>query len=52
MEPKITENYHVIFLSRHPSDNYLCDDNTKWRPLWYEYTMDKKKILFMGQENY
>ena len=37
MEQRTTGDYHVTFLSRHPSDNHLCDDNKRWRYLWYEY---------------
>ena len=33
MEPQTTRDYHVTFLSRHPSDNYLCDDTSRWWPL-------------------
>ena len=43
MKAQKTGGYHVTFLSCHPCDNYLCDDNARWWPLWYEYIMDKKK---------
>ena len=48
MKLETTGDYHVTFLSRHPSDNHLCDDNARWWPLWYEYILDEKNILVYG----
>ena len=48
MKARTTGHYHVIFLSRHPFDTILCDDNTRWWPLWYEYVMDEKIIPVYG----
>ena len=41
MNPQKTGGYHVTFLFRHTSDCHLCDDNSRWLPLWYEYVLDK-----------
>ena len=43
-----TGDYHVTFLSRHPSDNTLCDDAARWWPLWYEYVLDKINVPVYG----
>ena len=44
MNSRTTGNYHVTFVSRHTSDNHLCDDTSYWWPLWYEYVIDKNDI--------
>ena len=44
MNPRKTGDYHVTFLSRHTSGLHLCDDNSRWWPLWYEYVLDKDNI--------
>ena len=44
MNPRTTGDYHVIFLSHHPSDNHLCDNNTRWKPLWHGHIMNKNNI--------
>ena len=44
MEARTTDDYHVTFLSRHPSNNHLCDDNERWWPLRYAYVMVKKNM--------
>ena len=48
MKPETTDDYHVIFLSHHPSDNHLCDDNTRWWSSWYEYVVDENNIPVYG----
>ena len=48
MEPPTTGDYHVTFLSCHPSDNHLCDDISPWWPLWYEYVLDTNNIPVYG----
>ena len=30
MDSKSTGNYHVTFISRHPKNNDLCDDEARW----------------------
>ena len=47
MDSKRTGDYHVTFLSRHPNDNNLCDDNARWWPLWYKYKMIRMVYLSM-----
>ena len=44
MKLETTGDYHVTCLSRHPLDNYLCDDNARWWPLWYEYILVDNNI--------
>ena len=44
MNPRKTGDYYVTFLSRHTSDLHLCDDNSRWWPIWYEYVLDKDNI--------
>ena len=48
LDPETTADYHVPFLSRHPSDNNLCDDETRWWPLWYDYVLDKDDVPVYG----
>ena len=48
MEPQTTGDYHVTFLSSHSSDNHLCNDNSRWWLLWYEYILDKNNIPDYG----
>ena len=48
MNPRKTGDYHVTFLSRHTSDCHLCDENSRWWPLWYEYIFDKDNIPVYG----
>ena len=48
MESETTGDYHVTFLSRHPSDNTLRDDAACWWPLWYTYILDKNNVPFYG----
>ena len=48
MESPTTGNYHVTFLSRRPSDSHLCDDTSRWWPLWYEYVLDTNNIPVYG----
>ena len=38
------EDYHVTFLSRHPTDKRLCDDIAHWWPEWHEYHLDGSNI--------
>ena len=38
-------DYYVTSISRHPDDSHLCDDTTRWWPLWHEYKNDKKMSL-------
>ena len=35
-------------LSRHPSDDNLCDDTSRWQLLWYEYVLDTNSIPVYG----
>ena len=44
MKLKTTGGYHIICLSRHPLDNYLCDENARWWLLWYEYILVDNNI--------
>ena len=44
MEPSTTGDYHVIFLSHHPDDKYLCDDVACWWPEWHDYSLDDENI--------
>ena len=37
-----------MFLSRHPFDNRLCDDTSRWWPLQYEYVLDTNNIPGYG----
>ena len=37
-----------IFVSRHPSDNTLCNDAARWWQLWYEYVLDKNNVPVYG----
>ena len=48
MEPQTIGDYHVTFLSPHPSDNHLCDDTSRLGPLWYEYVLNANKIHVYG----
>ena len=48
LDSETTGDYHVTFLSRHPSDNTLCDDAARWWPLWYEYVLDKNNVPVYG----
>ena len=48
MDSKRTGDYHVTFLSRHPNDNNICDDNARWWPLWHEYEHDKSGVPIYG----
>ena len=43
-----TGDYHVIFISRHPDDNYLCDDTARCWPLWHEYKNDENNVPLYG----
>ena len=48
MEPQTTEDCQVTFLSGLPSDKHLCDDTSRWWPLWYEYVLDTNNIPVYG----
>ena len=48
MEPQTIEDYHVTFLSLHPSGNHLFDDTSRWWSLWYEYVLDTNNIPVYG----
>ena len=48
MDSKSTCYYHVMFISRHPNDNDLCDDKARWWPLWHEYKNDKNDVPIYG----
>ena len=48
MYPSTTGYYHVTFLSRHPDDNHLCDDVSRWWPEWHEYSMNDENIPVYG----
>ena len=48
IESKKTDDYHAIFLSQHPNDNYLGDENYRWWPLWHEYQNDTHNVPIYG----
>ena len=48
MDSKSTGNYHVTFISRHPKNNDLCDETTRWWPLCHEYKNDKNNLPIYG----
>ena len=48
MNPSTTGDYHVTFLSRHPDDNHLCDDITRWWPEWHAYSLNDENIPVYG----
>ena len=41
-------NYHVTFLSRHPTDQYPCGDAIRWWPEWHEYYLNDSNISVYG----
>ena len=48
LDPETTGDYNGTFLSRHPSDNNLFNDEARWWPLWYEYVLDKDDVPVYG----
>ena len=48
MDSLRTGDYHVTFLSRHPADKHLCDDNARCWHEWYEYYLDDEDVPVYG----
>ena len=43
-----TRNYHITFLSRHPTDKNFCDYAVHWWLEWHEYYLDDSNIPVYG----
>ncbi|MGH7955253.1 MAG: hypothetical protein ACREOZ_04760 [Gloeomargaritales cyanobacterium] len=48
-EHAITGRYYVTFYAKHPADNQLSDQTSRWWIEWHEYHKDKHGIIELGK---